>query len=291
MITFFKYNSCGNDFIIIDNRDKVFSISKNYIRKLCDRKFGIGADGLILLEKNESANYFMNYFNSDGVMSSFCGNGNLCCGHLAYHLGILNKKNKGVFSTREGVFDFQVEADNVSISMPNVLDYMICKKDFQDFTINTGSPHYISFRDSVDKIDVNKEGRIIRNSPSYVNEGVNVTFVASSLFLPVNQINLPDASVISIRTYERGVESETLSCGTGVVAAALSEIIYYAGFLDLDKTKNSFHHSTRVNTLGGMLHVNFKCDYRKNNDVINFNFSDIILSNKVNMVFQGHLFI
>ena len=291
MATFFKYNSCGNDFIIMDNRDETFSISTNYIKKLCDRKFGIGADGFILLEKDESADYFMNYFNSDGLMSSFCGNGNLCCGHLAYHLGILNKKNKGTFSTREGVFDLQVDDHNISISMPDVLDYIISTKDFQHFIINTGSPHYISFRDSVDKIDINKEGRMIRNSPLYIKEGINVTFVASSLFPSVKTMNLADQSVISIRTYERGVESETLSCGTGVVAAALSEIIYYAGFLDSDKIKNSLHHATKVKTLGGILNVDFKCDYKKNNELVNFNFSDIILSNRVNMVFQGHLLI
>ena len=289
METFFKYNSCGNDFIIMDNRDKTFSISTNYIRKLCDRKFGVGADGFILLEKDESADYFMNYFNSDGLMSSFCGNGNLCCGHLAHYLGILNKKNKGTFSTREGVFNLKVESDNVSISMPDVLNYMISTNDFQDFTINTGSPHYISFRDSVDKIDVNKEGRIIRNAPLYIKEGINVTFVSSSLFPPVNKVHLPNKSVITIRTYERGVESETLSCGTGVVAAALSEIIYYAGFLDSDKKMNSYNHSTRVNTLGGFLNVDFKCTYQRNNKVVNFNFFDIILSNKVNMVFTGSL--
>ena len=132
---------------------------------------------------------------------------------------------------------------------------------------------------------------MIRNSPLYIKEGVNVTFVASSLFPSVKTMNLADQSVISIRTYERGVESETLSCGTGVVAAALSEIIYYAGFLDSDKIKNSLHHATKVKTLGGILNVDFKCDYKKNNELVNFNFSDIILSNRVNMVFQGHLLI
>jgi len=175
--------------------------------------------------------------------------------------------------------------------MLDLLDYIISTKDFQHFIINTGSPHYISFRDSVDKIDINKEGRMIRNSPLYIKEGINVTFVASSLFPSVKTMNLADQSVISIRTYERGVESETLSCGTGVVAAALSEIIYYAGFLDSDEIKNSLHHTTKVKTLGGILNVDFKCDYKKNNELVNFNFSDIILSNRVNMVFQGHLLI
>lgn len=293
MITFFKYNSCGNDFIIIDNRDKVFSINNNYIKKLCDRNFGIGADGLILLEGSSEANYFMNYFNSDGFIASFCGNGNLCCGHFAHHLDLLNKNNQdyiGTFATREGVFNLQVGADSVSICMPDIINYNINQRNIgKDIIINTGSPHYVIFNKSIDQIDVNQEGRIIRNSKLYREEGINVTFVSSSMLYSIDNAEICDVSMIDIRTYERGVESETLSCGTGVVAAALSEIIYYILSSDSQKLTRPFSHSTKVNTMGGVLLVQFTCDYRQNNSVFDFSFSDIVLSNKVNMVFQGQL--
>jgi len=293
MITFFKYNSCGNDFIIIDNRDKVFSINNNYIKKLCDRHLGIGADGLILLEDSSEANYFMNYFNSDGFIASFCGNGNLCCGHFAHHLDMLNKKNQdyiGTFATREGVFNLQVGTDSVSICMPDITNYNISNKNIgEDLIINTGSPHCVIFQKSIHQIDVNQEGRVIRNSKLYREEGINVTFVSSSMLYSIDNSKICDFSMIDTRTYERGVESETLSCGTGVVAAALSEIIYYILSSDSPKFKKPFSHSTKVTTMGGLLLVQFTCDYKKNNNVFDFSFSNIVLSNKVNMVFQGQL--
>jgi len=293
MINFFKYNSSGNDFIIIDNRDKIFSINSHYIKKLCDRNFGIGADGLILLEKSSEANYFMNYFNSDGFISSFCGNGNLCCAHFACHVGLLNKKKKdieGTFSTREGVFNFRFNDDKVLISMPDIIDYNISKtQTSKDIVIDTGSPHYVIFKDSIDNLDITKEAHLIRNSKLYLEEGINVNFADSQILRKHSAFELKNKSTINVRTYERGVESETLSCGTGVVAAAISEVIYYILYLDSVKLPHKFSRSTKVNTLGGVLDVQFHCSYQKKNSVFTFNFSSIFLSNKVHMVFQGQL--
>ena len=291
MIKFFKYNSCGNDFIIIDNRDKSFLINSTNIKKLCDRKFGVGADGLILLEKSSDANYFMNYFNSDGFMSSFCGNGNLCCAHFAHHLGVFELKNKaieGTFSTREGVFNLRIIDDKVIISMPDIKNYNIQKKQIcQDIVINTGSPHYVIFRDNLNALDINPEACLIRNSKLYKDEGINVNFVDSQMLRADSKFR--NSTIIDVRTYERGVESETLSCGTGVVASAISEVIYYILNLNSRTLPLNFFHSTKVNTLGGVLDVEFQCSYQKKNNNFNFNFSNILLSNNVDMVFQGKI--
>ena len=263
MINFFKYNSAGNDFIIIDNRLEEFSIDTKLIQKLCNRNFGIGADGLILLESHNQSNYFMNYFNSDGLPASLCGNGSMCCGHFASRLNILNNSDlnfKGSFATREGVFDIVVNENNlVCMQMPHVLDYSIINNDI---IINTGSPHYIKFAKKIESLDVNKEGADIRYSQKFLQDGINVTFVEQN------------DSDIFIRTYERGVESETLSCGTGVVAAALSLWIQ-----KMIHVKNDII----IRTKGGVLQVSFK--YNEHMDT----FSDIILSNRVECVFQGQI--
>ena len=267
MINFLKYNSSGNDFIIIDNREKMFISEVEHIRKVCDRNFGIGADGLILLELSSQTDYFMNYFNSDGRPSSFCGNGSMCCGHFAETIGILKKKNnqsKGVFSTREGNFSVHVHDKKVSISMPDVLKNdnikLINMNNEVSMIINTGSPHALVFKSNLDNIDVNKEGAKIRYSDTFKQDGINVTFLEDS------------EDIICIRTYERGVERETLSCGTAVVAAALSQFNL--------STNSSI--SIKIKTRGGIFTVQFK--FEQENQI----FSNIILSNEVDMVFEGN---
>ncbi len=262
MINFYKYNSAGNDFIIIDNRLEDFYVNAEWIRKLCDRNFGIGADGLVLLESNNNSDYFMNYFNSDGLPSSLCGNGSMCCGHFASTLDILIKHEnsyKGSFSTREGVFDVVVDTNIVCVNMPPVADFRIIN---DDIIINTGSPHYIKFVKNLENLDVKKEGSAIRYSQNFSQDGINVTFVEQN------------ESDIFIRTYERGVESETLSCGTGVVAAALSMWI-----------KKMIHVTSNIliRTKGGVLQVSFKYNNHTNT------FSNISLSNRVECVFEGKI--
>ena len=263
MINFFKYNSAGNDFIIIDNRLEEFSVDTKLIRKLCNRNFGIGADGLILLESHNQSNYFMNYFNSDGLPASLCGNGSMCCGHFASRLNILTNSDlsfKGSFATREGAFDIVVKENNlVCVNMPPVLDFSMINNDI---IINTGSPHYIKFAKKLESLDVNKEGADIRYSQKFLPNGINVTFVEQN------------DSDIFIRTYERGVESETLSCGTGVVAAAISMWIQ-----KMIHIKNDII----IRTKGGVLNVSFKYNDRTKT------FFDINLSNRVECVFQGQI--
>ena len=260
MIKFFKYNSSGNDFIIIDNRSNRFKITVNLIKQMCHRNFGLGADGLILIESSDEANYFMNYFNSDGLPASLCGNGSMCCAHLAKSLGLLEKKSDvytGSFATREGVFNTSVGQENVTVSLPNVSDFQI----MDDYIfINTGSPHYVKFTSFLEKINVNQEGAEIRYNPIFIKNGVNVNFVQS------------DESGIFIRTYERGVESETLSCGTGVVAAVLSLFL---------SNKLLTRNDIIVNAKGGSLKVSYEYDKLKKM------FYNIRLSNKVHVVFKG----
>ena len=262
MINFLKYNSAGNDFIMIDNRLKNFPKRTEFIRQLCDRNFGIGADGLILLESDQKTHYFMHYFNADGQLASFCGNGSMCCAHFAKSLNLLSKsgtESQGFFSTHEGVFEIKLNGDQVDLAMPDVSKFLI--KDGV-VIIDTGSPHYVIFTSQLKKIDINKEGAQIRYSSKFSNDGINVTFVES----------VEDS--IFIRTYERGVEAETLSCGTGVVASVLS--------LFLAKMILS-QHEVIVNTAGGVFSVSYHYDAQLKL------FSNIKLSNKVNRVFKGQI--
>ncbi|MBF25410.1 MAG: diaminopimelate epimerase [Flavobacteriales bacterium] len=267
MINFFKYNSSGNDFIIIDNREKKIQLKVSEIRKMCDRNFGVGADGLILLESHEKVNYFMNYFNSDGLPSTLCGNGSMCCGHFASILGLLEKIDNhyiGVFNTREGDFDVQVLYNLVTISMPNVSikhnTQFITVNNEKGIYINTGSPHYLLIKSNLENFNIYKNVIRIKESSVFKEEGVNVTFVE------INKENL------FIRTYERGVEDETLSCGTGVVAAALLQSIISKDNKDIVK---------KIKTRGGIFNVDYSFNEKQQL------FEDISLSNKVNLVFKG----
>jgi len=254
MIKFSKYNSCGNDFIIIDNRLKQFSnilksssiIMNNplYIKSLCDRKAGIGADGLILIDlpTNPKSLYFMTYYNSDGLISSFCGNGSMCSAHFTSSLSIAGPKpfSRGYFETNQGLFSFEVDI-NTNRSKVSLVDVTDIKTDFNGTFIDTGSPHYVIFKNQLNNIDVNKEGAEIRYSKRFRIEGTNITFAQ---FINNN---------LFIRTYERGVEAETLSCGTGAVASAL--------FLRIKKMTNN--NTILINTQGGALKVSFKYEDNK----------------------------
>ena len=369
MIFFAKYNAGGNDFIIIDDRKSVFlssfassQESRNYIISLCDRVNGfdptsslfgalnfrkgdmgfgrfpankIGADGLILLSspKTENILYYMSYFNADGLLSSFCGNGSLCCAHFALYLGLfkhvdfkdetknssavtweyipdigggsleinpLSNRPKRVvsgkhfFETKEGVFafgsrlgikDFESFDPTYPEKYPNstswvkMLDVKEFKIDDTGIFINTGSPHYVIFKNDINitDIDVIHQGRQIRFSDRFKKDGTNVTFVNYN------------REGISIRTYERGVESETLSCGTGVVAAALCTII-----LKLSNHKIHDKNGTSINvqTRGGKFQVDCNFDIEKFNnqeDYYTSGFSDICLLGKIEKNCDGYL--
>ena len=232
-IEFYKYEGTGNDFIIIDNRDKKLKINNHALwKKLCDRHFGVGADGLMLIQKKKGYDFEMVYFNADGNESTMCGNGGRCIAHLANQLGIL-KEDRATFAAIDGKHEaILLEDNNVKLKMNDV-------KNIADHTsyyiLNTGSPHYVTIVKNAIKMPVNIDGRTIRNRDPFKKDGINVNFVQ----VTPNIIPL-------LRTYERGVEDETLSCGTGTVATAL---VLASKGLSTAKTH------CEIQTLGGMLKV------------------------------------
>jgi diaminopimelate epimerase len=205
--TFYKYQGTGNDFVMIDNRQQCFSKNDTKrIKYLCDRRFGIGADGLILLEHHDDLDFKMVYFNADGNESSMCGNGGRCLVAFAKHLGVI--KNKAVFEAIDGIHHATIENDTVKLQM---LDVDSVEKHQNHTFLNTGSPHHVQFEDSIVDFDIKTKGAKIRYGAPYNEVGSNVNFVKK----------LSDSS-FRVRTYERGVEDETLSCGTGVTAVAIA---------------------------------------------------------------------
>lgn len=209
-IKFRKYQGTGNDFVIIDNRDGLLGqLSREQVAFLCNRKLGIGADGLMMLEEAEGFDFRMVYFNADGKEGSMCGNGGRCLVQFAYDLGI--RKVKYLFIAVDGPHDAMIDPTGlIQLKMKDVSDI---SENETDLILNTGSPHYIRFVENLDETDVYAEGRKIRYNDTYAAEGINVNFVKRT------------DSGIKIRTYERGVEDETLSCGTGATAAAIASSI------------------------------------------------------------------
>lgn len=205
-ISFHKYQGTGNDFVMIDNREQVFPKSDlSLINQLCDRRFGIGADGVILIENDKESDFEMVYFNPDGSQS-LCGNGSRCAVKFAEYLGIISEKT--IFNAIDGVHSAEIEGDEVHLLMHDV---EAVEQIENDLLIDTGSPHYIKYVSALDEKDMIAEGRAIRYNSRFEKEGVNVNLIE-----PISDHE------IKIRTYERGVEGETLSCGTGCTAAALA---------------------------------------------------------------------
>jgi diaminopimelate epimerase len=255
-IEFYKYHATGNDFILLDNREgKYSSITQKQIAHMCHRRFGIGADGLMLLQKHNDANFEMVYYNSDGRTSSMCGNGGRCITAFARDLGIIN--DKAAFVAIDGLHHSSIDDNDVDLHMQNVEGIT---QDGEAFVLNTGSPHYIQFVEDASKIDVRKDGAAIRYNSTYAAQGINVNFV---------QVRADKTIVVA--TYERGVEDETYSCGTGVVASALVQI--------KNKIGANF---IRVSTKGGTLMV--KCMNQGNNK-----FTDILLCGPAQFVFTGSI--
>jgi diaminopimelate epimerase len=210
-IPFVKYHGAGNDFIMVDDRSGTLEtlMPESWIAHACHRRFGIGADGLILVQPGyDGADFFMRYYNSDGRTSTFCGNGGRCIVAFAAALGMHNGSCR--FLGTDGWHEGKILPNGlVRISMKDV-DEVNALEDTA-LLLHTGSPHYVTFRKDIQSIDVFQEGRSIRNSVPFKAEGINVNFV-----------ELLGPGEISIRTYERGVEDETYACGTGVVAAAIA---------------------------------------------------------------------
>ena len=258
-IVFYKYQATGNDFVIIDNRLNNFEkVNSELIAKLCDRRFGIGADGLILLDEDSESDFKMVYFNADGNLGSMCGNGSRCIVAFAHHLGIIEDECR--FTAYDGIHTAEITNKlddnlfNIKVSMQNVSEMEVAEHVFLD----TGSPHFVCFVDDVNEVDIIGSGRAVRYNDKFKGVGTNVDFVAVK------------NSHLDIRTYERGVEDETLSCGTGVtasvIAAAAKNLINETG-------------TVAVKSRGGDLKVHFK----KMAD----SYTDIYLEGPAVKVFSG----
>ena len=252
IIEFYKYQGTGNDFIMIDDREKEFDLTDNdLIAALCERRMGIGADGLILLREHDTLDFEMIYFNADGKESSMCGNGGRCIIAFAQMLEMTG--NETAFMAIDGEHKGRLMDDGIYLQMQDVKKI---EGVGDGLVLNTGSPHYIEMVDELDYIDVNKQGRKIRNSAAFKKDGINVNFVL-------------DANELQVRTYERGVEAETLSCGTGVVATAIA--MHYANCIE--------ETLVNVKTKGGELTVSF--------EEFNGGYRNIWLSGEASMVFAG----
>ena len=231
-ILFYKYQGTGNDFICIDNRQREHSLTKGTIKKLCNRRYGIGADGLILLQNEEGYDFRMVYYNADGGESTMCGNGGRCITLFARDCGIV--KDHYSFLAADGPHESVIDRDRVNLRMKDVNQV---EKMPDGWYVDTGSPHYMSYVMDLEQIDLVKEAWNIRYSDAYREDGVNVNFLCLH----------DDKDGLVMRTYERGVEAETLSCGTGVTAAAI--VSYEAGKIRKDHID--------VHTPGGDLEVSF----------------------------------
>lgn len=252
---FYKYQGTGNDFVMIDNRNLAFPKDQKYIEKLCHRRFGIGADGLILLENDEETDFRMVYYNSDGNESTMCGNGGRCLVAFAHFLKIFEEKC--TFNAIDGLHEAEIK--NGTMVKLKMSDVQEIKNDAENFVLNTGSPHFVKYVQNVGKYDVYKNGYEIRNSVSYKKEGINVNFV--------EEIR---PNYLFVRTYERGVEDETYSCGTGATASALTYL--------KDKEASAVH----IKVLGGELKV-----YAEQHGE---GFRNIWLEGLAEQVFQGEIF-
>ncbi len=256
-IHFHKYQGTGNDFVILDNRDgKYNAISNEQVKHICDRRFGIGADGLMMLNTKTGYDFEMKYYNADGAEGSMCGNGGRCLVKFAHNNGI----NKSVyhFIASDGPHEAEIDPDGtVSLKMKDV------KKIAEygpDFLLDTGSPHYVKMINDVMNYDVYKKGRDIRYSDEFAEKGINVNFVEQK-----------NGHEIIVRTYERGVEDETYSCGTGVTASAL--VCYH---------NENGYNDVVVTTKGGKLTVEFD---RLGDD----NYANIFLCGPAEKVYEGDI--
>jgi diaminopimelate epimerase len=256
-ITFTKYQGTGNDFIFIDNRQNTFPKNDTkLIEKLCDRRIGIGADGLILLENDAETDFRMVYYNSDGNQSSMCGNGGRCIVAFAKKLNLIS--NETTFIATDGLHKAIIQENGfVSLQMKDVEDVKV-ENDY--VFLNTGSPHHVTLVYDIENFDVKNNGARIRYSDLYGKAGSNVNFVKQ---LSENHFRL--------RTYERGVEDETLSCGTGATATAIA-------MNAIGKTKSSI---ITLEVEGGNLEVSF--------ERIANSYTNVHLIGPATFVFEGEI--
>lgn len=250
---FYKYQATGNDFIMINGFDQPVELDSKLIQHMADRKFGIGSDGVIVLTNHPVHSFEMIFYNPDGS-KSMCGNGARCAVQLAHDLKIIDKSCQ--FVAIDGLHTGEIREQDVRISM---MDVMEIKPSKEYIFINTGSPHHIVFKENVNQVDVLSEGSKIRHHKDYLPLGTNVNFLQEL-----------ESGKIFVRTYEKGVENETLSCGTGVTAASIA----YGIGNDME--------AVAVKTLGGNLSVDFI--KRSNNHI-----TDIYLCGPTKKVFKGEI--
>ncbi len=253
-LRFYKYQGAGNDFVMIDDRSNQFPQRKDFIEQLCNRHFGIGADGLILLQKDLKADFKMVYFNSDGRESTMCGNGGRCIVLFAKDLGLIDSETS--FQAIDGLHEAVLDEGKIHLKMSNVSQV----DNFPSHLfLNTGSPHHVEFVEEVSQVDVKNQGNQIRYGAPYFEEGVNVNFV-----------EIVNENSLKIRTYERGVEDETLACGTGIAAAAIAA--FESGKISVEEVM--------VLAVGGELRVKFE----KNSSS---GYENIWLTGPAEFVFEG----
>ena len=257
-IHFYKYQGAGNDFIMVDNRQNVVDHhNPKLIQQLCDRRFGVGGDGIMFLQNIAGYDFEMVYYNADGKPSSMCGNGGRCIVAFAKHLGII--KDETEFLAVDGPHHAKISewGDWVSLQM---IDVNSITSDDDAYVLNTGSPHYVTLADNLKDKNVYKEGYAIRNNDTYRAEGININFVE------------PTDNGYFVRTFERGVEDETFACGTGVTAVALAMAKH---------NHMTGQIITPIKVLGGDLTIRFNYDGNT--------FSDIFLEGPALKVFEGEV--
>jgi diaminopimelate epimerase len=257
---FCKYQALGNDFILIDNRKKTVDLQPEYISFLCNRHFGIGADGLMLVENCDDADFKMQFFNSDGSAATMCGNGSRCIVAFAHKLGIF--ENETFFKSDAGKHSAKVLSEN-----KNVLDIKVKITDVNQivrgdgyYFIDTGVPHCVIFVNNINGVDVIAEGKKWRHSPLFP-DGANVNFV-----------EICGGNRLKLATFERGVEDETLACGTGATASAIAAF---------DRLQNSITNY-EIQTKGGELKISFDADKTQKDSFVN-----VWLQGATALVFEG----
>ncbi|PST84941.1 diaminopimelate epimerase [Pedobacter yulinensis] len=253
---FYKYQGAGNDFILVDNRSLFFN-SDDYeaVSKLCDRRFGIGADGLMLLQSHPEFDFEMVYYNADGMPGSMCGNGGRCIVAFAKQLRLIDRETNFLAVDGPHYAKISPEGNWVELQMINVNQI---NRDGEAWVLDTGSPHYVLQTQGLDTLDVYSEGKAIRNNETYGAKGINVNFVEDF------------GDHLFVRTFERGVEDETYACGTGVTAVALAHAA---------ATGKHGHISTPVKVLGGNLRIDFDHHHGQ--------FTGIFLCGPAELVFTG----
>lgn len=257
-IKFYKYQGAGNDFVLVDNRDKRFDGSNvEFVARLCNRRFGVGSDGLMLLEEADGYDFRMVYYNADGREGSMCGNGGRCIVAFAHDMGLIGSHTRFIAVDGEHEASLSEGGEWVSLKM---IDVDKVERDGDAYVLDTGSPHYVLSVSDLEQRDVVAEGRTIRYNDRYRARGVNVNFVQ------------PFENGFWVRTYERGVEDETLACGTGVTAVALAMAVDHGEFGTI---------SYPIKAMGGHLKVSFV----REGDF----FCDIFLEGPAKFVFAGEI--